>query len=141
YLKQTDPADYVFGRIGAEWSPVTGSRRFENVSFLGMIGVTPQIMGDDGDGSLLLDVFANWNWQAGNADGWLSLGLGGWLTSGGKDDSADSDLDIIANAGVCIYREPTAFNISFFLEARSAVDEFDGLAEYGRFGAGLRCKF
>ncbi|MCW5198748.1 hypothetical protein VU06_03255 [Desulfobulbus sp. F3] len=142
YFKQTDPADYVFGRVGAEWSPFAAGSRFENVSFLGMIGVAPQVNGDDGDDALLLDVFANYNWKAGNVDGWVGLGLGGWITSGDvDDDSGDTDIDVMANVGARVYGDPQAFNISAFLEIRSAVDEFDGLSEYGRFGAGLRFKF
>ena len=142
YFKQTDPADYIFGRFGAEWSPFAPGSQFENISFLGMIGVAPQVKGDDGDDALLLDVFANYNWKAGDVNGWFGLGLGGWMTSGDvEDDSGDSDLDLIANAGARVYGDPKAFNVSLFLEVRSAVDEFDGLAEYGRFGGGIRCKF
>ncbi|WP_417913220.1 hypothetical protein [Candidatus Electronema sp. TJ] len=142
YYKQTDPADYIFGRIGAEWSPFAAGSQFEQVSFTGMIGAAAQVKGDDGDDALLLDVMANYNWQAGDVNGWVGLGLGGWITSGDvDDDSGDSDLDLIANVGARVYGDPQAFNISAFLEIRSAVDEFDGLAEYGRFGGGLRFKF
>ena len=142
YYKQTDPADYVFGRIGAEWSPFAAGSRFEQISFTGMIGAAAQVKGDDGDDALLLDVMANYNWQAGDVNGWVGLGLGGWITSGVvDDDSGDSDLDMIVNAGARVYGDPQAFNVSAFLEIRSAVDEFDGLAEYGRFGGGLRFKF
>ncbi|WP_417909006.1 hypothetical protein [Candidatus Electronema sp. PJ] len=142
YFKQTDPADYVFGRIGVEYSPFASDSDFENISFLGMIGVAPQVKGDDGDDVLLLDMFANYNWTAGDMKGWIGLGVGGWITSGDvDDDSGDTDIDIMANVGARVYGDPSAFNVSAFLEIRSAVDEFDGLAEYGRFGVGLRCRF
>ncbi|MGR0482486.1 MAG: hypothetical protein ACTFAL_14085 [Candidatus Electronema sp. V4] len=142
YFKQTDPADYAFGRIGAEWSPFAAGSGFENVSFLAMLGVSAQVGGDDGDDALLLDVFAQYNWKAGDVDGWVGLGLGGWITSGDvDDDSGDTDIDVMANVGARVYGDPNAFNASLFLEIRSAVDEFDGLAEYGRFGGGLRLKF
>jgi len=136
YYKQTDPADYAFGRIGVEY-PL-----HERFSVLGMVGVAGQIKGDDGDDALLLDVIAQYNWQAGDLNGFAGLGLGGWITSGDvDDDSGDTDIDIIANVGARVYGDPKAFNASVFLEMRSAVDEFDGLAEYGRFGAGVRFQF
>jgi hypothetical protein len=142
YFKQTDPADYIFGRFGVEYSPFATGSDFENISFLGMIGAAAQVNGADGDDALLLDVFANYNWKAGDVDGWVGLGVGGWITSGDvEDDSGDTDIDVMANIGARVYGDPKDFNVSLFLEVRSAVDEFDGLAEYGRFGAGVRCKF
>lgn len=136
YYKQTDPADYAFGRVGVEY-PLT-----ERFSVLGMVGVAGQVKGDDGDDALMLDVIAQCNWKAGDVNGFAGLGLGGWITSGDvDDDSGDTDIDIIANVGARVYGDPKAFNASVFLEMRSAVDEFDGLAEYGRFGAGVRFQF
>ncbi len=106
-----------------------------------MIGGAVQAGGTDGDDALLADVFAQYNWS-GPFDGFVGLGVGGWITSGDvDDDSGDTDVDIIANIGARVYGDPKDFNVSVFLEARSAVDEFDGLAEYGRFGAGLRFEF
>jgi hypothetical protein len=139
YFKQTDPADYIFSRFGAEWTPFAAGHPLESVSFTTMLGGALKAGGSDGDDSLLLDVTANHNWTAGAAKGWIGAGLGGWLTSGDvSDNSGDSDLDLILQAGV---RVPQAFNVSVFLEIRSAIDEFGSLAEYGRFGAGLRFKF
>uniref|UniRef100_UPI0040579136 hypothetical protein n=1 Tax=Candidatus Electronema sp. TaxID=2698783 RepID=UPI0040579136 len=142
YFKQTDPADYIFGRFGAEWSPFAAGHRLEHISFATMLGGALKVGGSDGDDGLVLDMMANYNWTAGSADGWIGAGLGGWITSGDvDDDSGDSDLDLILQSGVRVHGDPKAFNISAFLEIRSAVDEFDSLAEYGRFGAGLRFKF
>jgi hypothetical protein len=135
YFLQSDPADYLFGRIGAEYKL---SKQF---SVLGMVGGAAQIDGTDGDDALMLDVTAQYHWT-GPVDGFFGLGLGGWITSGDvDDDSGDSDLDLIANLGARVYGEPDAFNVSCFLEMRSAVDEFDSIAEYARFGGGLRFKF
>ena len=109
---------------------------------LGMIGVAGKIKGDDGDHALLVDVIGQYNWQAGDINGFAGLGLGGWITFGdGDNDSEDTDLDLIANVGARVYGEPNDFNTSVFLEVRSAIDEIDDLTDYGRFGAGVRFQF
>jgi hypothetical protein len=136
YYRQSDPADYIFGRFGVEY-PLN-----EKFSVLGMLGVAGQVKGDDGDDALMVDLIAQYNWELGGIDGFTGLGVGGWITSGDvDDDSGDTDLDLIANIGARVYGDPDAFNTSVFLEMRSAVDEFDGIKEYARFGAGVRFKF
>jgi hypothetical protein len=136
YYRQPDPADYIFGRIGVEY-PLN-----EQFSALGMVGVAGKIKGDDGDHALLVDVIGQYNWQAGDINGFAGLGLGGWITFGdGDNDSEDTDLDLIANVGARVYGEPNDFNTSVFLEVRSAIDEIDDLTDYGRFGAGVRFQF
>ncbi|XCN71512.1 MAG: hypothetical protein Q3M24_14455 [Candidatus Electrothrix aestuarii] len=137
YLRLSDPADYLFARLGVQYSPFAGTS-LENLSFLAMVGAAPKLDGSDGDDALLIDVFAQYNWS-GAFDGFVGLGLGGWITDNDSDlDSDDSDLDVLANIGARVYGDPNAFNISVFLEARSAVDEMSDIDQYGRFGIGLR---
>jgi len=139
YLRLSDPADFAFGRIGVEYKPYTYmDNAFKNVSFLAMVGAAPKVSGSDGADALLVDVFAQYNWSQG-FDGFIGLGLGGWISDGDDDlDSEDTDIDILANIGARVYGDPDEFNISIFLEARNAVDELDSISQYGRFGIGLR---
>ncbi|WP_339138669.1 MAG: hypothetical protein WGN25_10090 [Candidatus Electrothrix sp. GW3-4] len=137
YLRLSDPADYLFARLGVEYSPFTGTS-LENLSFLAMAGAAPKLDGSDGDDALLLDVFAQYNWS-GAFDGFIGLGFGAWITDNDSDlDSDDSDLDFLANIGARVYGDPDGFNISVFLEARNAVDELSDMDQYGRYGIGLR---
>ncbi|XOF34506.1 MAG: hypothetical protein ACL93V_04225 [Candidatus Electrothrix sp. YB6] len=137
YLRLSDPADYLFARLGVEYSPFTDTS-LEDVSFLALVGAAPKVSGSDGDDALLVDLFAQYNWSE-SFDGFLGIGLGTWISSGDDDsDSEDTDIDFLANIGARVYGDPDDFNISVFLEARNAVDELDSISEYGRFGIGLR---
>jgi hypothetical protein len=141
YLRLSDPADYGFGRIGAEYA------FNQRLSFLGMIGGAIKADGNDGEDAWLIDLMLQYNLfflQVG--DTWnpvfLGFGFGGWMSDGDDDiDSEDSDIDIIAQIGAQIFGHPDSFNTSIFFEARSGIDEIDKLSEYGRFGAGLRFRF
>ena len=142
YLRLSDPADYGFGRIGAEYA------LNQRLSFLGMIGGAAKFDGSDGEDAWLIDLMVQYNVLFLRvADVWnpvfLGFGLGGWMSSDGDDDiaSEDSDVDIIAQIGAQIFGHPDGFNTSIFLEARSGVDELDSLSQYGRFGVGLRFRF
>jgi hypothetical protein len=141
YLHQSDPGDYLLLRAGIEHS------LSERLSFLAMVGGAPHISGTDGDDALLVDFLLQYDWfrfMFGNqwSSAFVGVGMGGWITSGNdKLDAEDTDVDVIANIGARIYGQPETFNASLFFEARSAVDEFDEIANYGRFGAGLRCRF
>jgi hypothetical protein len=133
FYRQFDPGTYLFGRVGAEY------RLNEDFSVIGMVGVAPHIDGEDGETAILVDVFGEYSFASMY---FVNFGLGGWLTDGDSDlETEDSQLDIILGLGARIYGEPEDFNTSLFLEVRSAVDELDGLKEYGRFGAGLRFRF
>jgi hypothetical protein len=142
YLKQPDPADYGLGRIGIEY-PLS-----ERFSFMALAGGAVQAKGSDGMNAFVLDFFLNYNmqcqWPTGTTRSpmFMGIGLGGWMTSGDKDNPAeDSDVDLILNVGSKLYGEDDDFTVSLFLEARSALDEFDKIADYGRFGGGLRFRF
>ena len=129
YLRLPDPADYVFGRVGVEYE--TNS----DFSFLGMVGGAPKVSGADGKSAFLIDALAQYNLSS----VFIGVGLGGWITSGDSDiPSEDSGLDFIGNIGVRVLGDPEAFNTSIFMETRIAVDEFDEIKDYGRFGAGIR---
>lgn len=133
FYRQFDPGTYLFGRVGAEY------RINDDFSVLGMVGVAPHIDGEDGETAILVDVLGEYSFASMY---FVNFGLGGWLTDGDSDlETEDSQLDIILGLGARIYGEPEAFNTSLFIEVRSAVDELDGLKEYGRFGAGLRFRF
>lgn len=104
--------------------------------------------GTDGADAFLLDFLFQYDWfqwQTGNS--WspvfIGFGLGGWMTSSDDNDleGEDSDVDIIANIGIRFFGTPDTFNTSFFMEARSGMDELGDLSKYGRFGAGLRFRF
>jgi hypothetical protein len=141
YLRLSDPADYGFGRIGAEYA------LNQRLSFLGMIGGATKSGGSDGADAWLIDLMVQYNvvfLQVG--DTWnpvfLGFGLGGWMSDGDDDiDSEDSDVDIIAQIGTRIFEHPDGLDTSLFLEARSGIDEISDLSEYGRFGIGLRFRF
>jgi hypothetical protein len=138
YLRLSDPADYLFARLGVEYSPFAAGTSLENLSFLAMVGAAPKLDGSDGDDALLMDVFAQYNWS-GTFDGFIGLGFGGWITDNDSNlDSDDSDLDFLANIGARVYGDQDDFNVSVFLEARNAVDELSDIDQYGRFGIGLR---
>lgn len=141
YLHQSDPADYLLLRAGVEHS------LSERLSLLAMVGGAPHLSGTDGTDAFLVDFLLQYDWfrfRFGNqwSQAFIGIGAGGWITDGNDDlPGEDSDVDLIANIGARIYGQPQGFNASLFFEARSAFDEFDTLGEYGRFGAGLRCRF
>ena len=103
-----------------------------------MVGGAGHVDGTDGKSAFLIDALAEYKWSRYYVD----FGVGGWITDGDDDNPAeDSQLDFILGLGARVYGEPEAFNTSLFIEIRSAFDEFDELAEYGRFGFGVRFRF
>lgn len=141
YLRLSDPADYLFARLGVEYSPFADTP-YENLSFLALVGAAPKLSGSDGDDALLLDTFVQYNWSD-SFDGFIGLGFGVWMTDNDSDlDSDDTDLDFLANIGAQVYSDPNDdFSISVFLEARNAIDELSDMSKYGRFGIGLRFQY
>ncbi|CAK8710967.1 hypothetical protein GCAAIG_00185 [Candidatus Electronema halotolerans] len=142
YLHMSDPADFLLLRAGIE-SPINN-----RLSLLAMVGGAPHLSGVDGTDAFLVDFLLQYDWfrfMLGNqwSDAFVGVGVGGWISTDGDDDleDQDTDVDIIANIGARIAGQPDGFNTSLFFEARSGVDEFDSLGEYGRFGAGLRFRF
>jgi hypothetical protein len=131
YYRQFDPGHYLFGRIGGEY------RFNEDWSILGLVGGAWLFEGRDGSNAFLADVLGEYKF---GSRYFVDLGVGGWITDGDSDlDAENSELDLIAGVGARVYGEPENFNVSVFLEARSAFDE--NLADYGRFGVGVRFRF
>jgi hypothetical protein len=140
YLRLSDPADFLFARLGVEYSPYAGTS-YENISYLLMVDAAAKLGGSDGASAFLIDGIAQYN-VSDPFDGFIGLGLGAWISTGDHDiDSEDTDLDILANIGARIYGDPDALNASVFLEARNAVDELSDISQYGRFGIGLRVQY
>lgn len=132
YYRQFDPSNYLFARGGIEY------KFSEQFALLGMLGWAPEVHGKDGASAMLADVLAEYSFSRYFVD----LGLGGWVTNGDDDlDAEDSGLDMIAGFGARVYGEPEKFNASVFVEMRSALDEMGDIAEYGRFGMGVRFRF
>jgi hypothetical protein len=137
FYRQFDPANYIGGRIGYEY------RLDERWSLIGMVGAFPKLDGNQGASAAVVDAFLNLRCPVGFFAG---LGVGGWITDGDDDDPIegdyeDTDLDLILNMGARIWGDPEGFNTSLFVEARSAFDEFDTMAETGRYGFGVRFQF
>jgi hypothetical protein len=132
YYRQFDPSNYIFARGGIEY------KFSEQFALLGMLGWSPEIHGKDGASAVIADLLAEYSFSRYFVD----FGLGGWITNGDEDlDGENSGLDLIAGFGARVYGEPEKFNASLFVEVRSAVDEMDDIADYGRFGLGVRFRF
>ncbi len=132
YYRQFDPSNYLFGRVGMEYK-IT-----DQFAVLGLVGWSPEVHGKDGASAFIADLLAEYSFSRYFVD----LGIGGWVTNGDDDmPGEDSQLDMIAGFGAMVYGEPEKFNASVFVEVRSAFDEFDEFADYGRLGAGVRFRF
>ena len=138
FFRMFDPANYIAGRVGYEY------RLDERFSLIGMIGAFPKISGGQGESAAVIDAFFNIRCPKGY---FLGLGVGGWLSD--EDDDVDeveeylqdSGVDFILNLGARVWGDPEGFNASLFIEGRSQFDEFDTLAESGRYGFGVRFQF
>lgn len=140
YYRQFDPAHYLFGRVGLEY---TINDQF---SILGLVGGAPKIDGHDGASAFTADLLGEYSF---GSRYFVDLGVGGWITDG--DDSSDdpnfdpraedSQFELVAGFGARVYGEPEDFNASLFVEVRSAFDELGQLYDYGRFGVGVRFRF
>jgi hypothetical protein len=132
YIRQFDPAHYLFGRVGLEY------KFTEQWGVLGLIGGAGHLEGIDGKSAFLADLLGEYSFSRYFAD----FGIGGWITDGDDDNPAeDSKLDLIAGFGARVFGEPEGFNGSLFFEVRTAPDEIDELIDYGRFGIGMRFRF
>lgn len=127
FFRQFDPANFLAARVGVEY------RLMDGLSVMGLVGGLIKLEdSDDGKNALTVDGLLNYTWSNG-----FFVGLGVGLFHTEHDDKAD----LIADVGARVYGDPEAFNISVFLEGRSAFNDFDEIDKYGRFGLGLRFKF
>ena len=129
YARQTDPADYLFGRVGYEYF------LNDRVSAIGAIGGFVRVHGDDGGSAFIADALMNYYF---NDKMFVGGGIGLWA---GEDDSADdeTEIDLIANMGYKIH-ENERVKTSLFVEGRFEADELvSSLAT--RLGVGLRFQF
>lgn len=121
---QTDPASYVFGRVGYE-IPV-----YENLYAMGLVGGFILLDGEDNDDAIIVDALLNYYFTEK-----LFIGAGAGFWSG-----EDGEMDLIVNTGYQIYEKEDLMKMLLFLEVRSYADDF-GERDTTRFGAGLRCRF
>lgn len=142
YLRQSDTAEYGFGRLGMEYA------LNPQFSFLAMVGGAAEAGGTGGEDAFLLDLMLQYNLFhcTSNGSTWspffIGLGVGAWMTSGDDETpSEDSQADLIAQIGLRLFGTPVSTSVAIFLEGRSATDELDELDEYGRIGGGLRFRF
>ena len=136
FYRMFDPANYLAGRIGYEY------RLDQRFSLIGMVGAFPKLNGNQGASAAVIDAFLNI--RCPGKGYFAGIGVGAWLSSGDDDDDLgleDDGVDFILNVGTRIWGDPEGFNTSIFAEGRSAFDEFDQLAELGRYGVGLRFQF
>lgn len=134
YMYLLDPASFIPLRGGLEyWIN-------ENFSLMGMLGYNFHIDGSQGDDALSADILGLYHFSR------YSIGAGvGWWNM--DDDSKQREeldgnhMDLILQAGVRVYGEPDAFNITLFGEGRSFVDNLDNLHLGGRVMGGLLFRF
>ncbi len=130
YARQTDPADYFFGRIGYEYF-IT-----DKVSAIGAIGGFARFNGDDGGSAFIADALLNYYFTD---KLFLGGGIGLWT---GDDDTSDdeTEIDLIVNMGYQVHESAGGMKTSLFFEGRCEADEVvSSLAT--RLGLGVRLQF
>jgi hypothetical protein len=105
----------------------------EQLALTGLVGFAPLIDGDNEDNpAFLADAIFTYH---PSKRIYLGAGVGLWSTS------KDSKGDLILEVGFPISNEPKGPNFEFFIEGRSAFDQFSDWTKYGRVGGGLRILF
>jgi hypothetical protein len=126
FMKQLDPATFLPIRVGY-------MHKFtDKTALTGLVGFAPLLEGCEDNPPKLADVLFSYNPVP---KFFLGAGIGMWHTS------FDTRVDLILEAGLHLTNNPTGPNFVFFLEGRSAFDEFDEISDLGRFGSGLRILF
>ncbi|MHB8808551.1 MAG: hypothetical protein ACYC9M_00865 [Desulfobulbaceae bacterium] len=124
FAHQTDPASYVFGRVGYE-VPV-----YEKLYAMGLVGGFILLDGDDNDDAFTVDALLNYYITE---KFFIGAGAGFW-------SGEDGEVDLIANMGYQIYEKEDLMKMLIFLEVRGYADDF-GERDTTRVGAGLRFRF
>lgn len=125
YAHLSDPANYVFARVGYEY-PLT-----EKFSVLGMVGGFARFEGDDGeDAAFIADALLNYYF---NDKLYMGGGLGFW-------SGDDGEIDLIVNMGYLIHETAAGMKTSLFVEGRCYAEELIS-SDASRLGVGLRFQF
>ncbi len=121
--KQPDPATFAFFRIGY-------MHKFnDKVGLTGLVGFAPLLEGCEDNPAILADAIFTYDLAS---KFFLGAGVGIWHTS------FKTRADLLLEAGYYLTKEFKGPNFALFFEARSAFDQMDDIADYGRFGGGLR---
>jgi len=105
----------------------------DQFALTGLLGFAPLIDGDNADNPAFV-ADAIFTYHPAKII-YLGAGVGLWSTS------KDSKGDLILEVGFPITAEPKGPNFEFFIEGRSAFDQFSDWTKYGRVGGGLRILF
>lgn len=121
--EQPDPATFAFFRVGY-------MHKFNDKAGLtGFIGIAPLLEGCEDNPAILADAIFTYDVAP---KFFLGAGVGVWHTS------FKTRADLLLEAGYYLTQEPKGPNFALFVEARSALDQMDDIAGYGRFGGGFR---
>ncbi len=125
YARQTDPGNYLFGRVGYGY-PIAN-----NLYIVGLIGSYGNLSGD-GDTAFIADAMLEYRWPI----VYVGIGTGYWSAYGGK-------LDVMADLGFRLSTDESTFlsKTSIFVEGRSLVDKNRDAPRGGQLGLGVRFMF
>jgi hypothetical protein len=125
YARQTDPGNYMFGRVGYGY-PIAN-----NLYIVGMIGTYGNLSGD-GDTAFIADAMLEYHWTRVYA----GIGTGYWSAYGGK-------MDVMADLGYRLSTDENSFlsKTSVFVEGRSLIDKNKDAPRGGQMGVGVRFTF
>jgi hypothetical protein len=104
----------------------------DQFALTGLVGFAPLIDGKNDDPAFLADAIFTYHPAK-----WIYLGAGAGLWASNEDSKGDLILEI----GFPITDSPKGPNFEFFVEGRSAFDQFGDWPKYGRVGGGLRILF
>ncbi len=104
----------------------------DQLALTGLAGFAGLIRGENDNSAFLADAIFTYH---PSKRIYLGAGAGLWATS------EDSKGDLILEIGFPITDEPKGTNFEFFIEGRSAFDQFGDWTKYGRVGGGLRILF
>ncbi len=104
----------------------------DQLALTGLLGFAPLIDGKNDYPAFLADAIFTYH---PSKIIYLGVGAGLWSTSN------DSKGDLILEVGFPITYEPKGPNFEWFVEGRSAFDQFGEFGKFGRVGGGLRVLF
>ena len=125
-LFRFDVSAFAMGRIGYRY------KFTDQLAMTGLVGFAGLIDGDNDNSAFLADAIFTYHPAK-----WIYLGAGVGLWA----SSEDSKGDLILEIGFPIADSSKGPNFEFFIEGRSAFDQFSDWPKYGRVGGGLRILF